>query len=149
MVLKKQKSLLNVNRAILYYGKEKKMFEDLRSLLVGFSDEKSFDTDLKLYLGNVIGILTQLGVFTEDFKIDENASWEEVMNSTTKPDSNAFEMVKVFIIHKMKILFDPPTGTGADFIKSSLAEQEWRIREKYGSDYQPLVKEVDHYDIWG
>ena len=111
------------------------MFEEIKRLLVSFAGDESFDGELELFMGSVMGTLADLGVIPHTLIWDKELTWEKFQSQMTNQDPSAFGMVKVYILLKVRILFDPPTGAGAEFARASIAEMEWRIREFYGGGF--------------
>lgn len=98
---------------------------DVKKTIGGSTEDNSFDTDLTLYTNAVIGILSQLGLEEADATpiIDETTTWDQLLGNRKD-----LEMVKAYIIHKVKLMFDPPTNSAAiEALKGIIAEFEWRI----------------------
>lgn len=95
--------------------------------LLGISEEYThFDSDLIMHINSVLSILTQLGVGPEDgFSIkDDDAMWTNFI-----PANSKLELVKSYVHHKVKLLFDPPLSSAViEAMKQTIAELEWRIQ---------------------
>lgn len=95
--------------------------------LLGISEEYThFDSDLIMHINSVLSILTQLGVGPEDgFSIkDDDAMWTNFILVNSK-----LELVKSYVHHKVKLLFDPPLSSAViEAMKQTIAELEWRIQ---------------------
>lgn len=84
-----------------------------------------FDTNILMCINSVFATLTQLGVGpTEGFSIkDEFASWSDYMDQNTY-----IEMVKTYMVSKVKLMFDPPTNNSLlEALKQQASELEWRL----------------------
>lgn len=84
-----------------------------------------FDADIIMHINSVFMILNQLGVGPyEIFRIeDDMATWADFVN-----DNEELDAAKSYIYLKVKMLFDPPTGTA--LIESNdriIRELEWRL----------------------
>lgn len=94
--------------------------------LLGITEEYThFDADLTMHINSVLSILTQLGVGPEKgFSIkDEDAVWTDFI-----PANSNLELVKSYMHHKVKLLFDPPLGSAViEAMKQTISELEWRI----------------------
>ena len=95
--------------------------------LLGIPEEYTqYDADIILHINSAFMILRQLGVGpTEGFMIlDEYAVWTDFI-----PDSDPrFESVKTYIGAKVRLMFDPPTGSvHMDCINKLINELEWRL----------------------
>ena len=94
--------------------------------LLGIPEEhEHFDADIIMHINSVFMILSQLGVGPiEGFKIsDKSTTWDEYMQ-----DSTNIESVKSYVYYKVKLLFDPPTGSAVmESINRIISELEWRL----------------------
>lgn len=85
-----------------------------------------FDPDFIMHINTVFMILMQMGVGPEKgFRIeDESAVWEDFITS----DDVNLESVKTYMGLKVRLLFDPPSGSAhMEAIKQAIAELEWRL----------------------
>lgn len=97
----------------------------VREILVS-TDERSFDSDLIMYINSAISTLNQLGVGPEEgfYVKDESDTWTEYLGE----NSVILEWVKTYICQKVRLIFDPPTNSFlVDAIKTNLDELVWRI----------------------
>ena len=94
--------------------------------LLGIAEEcTDFDKDLIININSTLMILTQLGVGpSSGFKIsDKTTTWDEYIQ-----DTNNIEAVKSYVYYKVKLLFDPPTGSAVmESINRIISELEWRL----------------------
>ena len=72
-------------------------------------------------------------------KIEEH--WKEVLNELNAHKLNGVELsdiefglIKQLIYTQVKMLFDPPTATSLNVMKSISEELKWRIQVAYGED---------------
>ena len=92
------------------------------------SDYEHFDRDILLHLNTVMSILNQLGVGPEEGFIVENDStlWSDLFDGDI--DTNKMMYVKSYVCLRVRLLFDPPTSSGAiDAMERQMRELEWRI----------------------
>ena len=98
----------------------------IKKLLGIEEDYDCFDADLIIHINSVFMILAQLGVGPEDGFIieDADATWSDYLSDEELVMLSA---VKSFIHLKVRLLFDPPSGSVAEQINKLLGELEWRI----------------------
>ena len=87
-------------------------------------DYEAFDPQLILYINATLATLNQTGVGTEGFRIkDATSTWSEFLGE----DMATLEYSKVYVITKVRLIFDPPQSSGAlQALKDLAAEYEWR-----------------------
>ena len=94
--------------------------------LLGIDEEyEQFDSDLIMHINSVFSVLMQLGVGPADgFSIEDgSAIWNSFISDNTK-----IEMVKSYVYLKVRLLFDPPTGSALiESINNQIKEFEWRL----------------------
>lgn len=94
--------------------------------MLGITEEyEHFDADLVMHINSVFSILTQLGVGpTEGFVInDKTAAWSDFISNDA-----ALQLVKSYVYLKVRLLFDPPLGSGViESINRQISEFEWRL----------------------
>lgn len=94
--------------------------------MLGIPEEDSaFDNDVIMHINTVFGILTQMGVGSQDgFSI---TGYEETWDSFTE-NQTKLEMVKSYIYLKVRLLFDPPQNSSLiESINRLISELEWRL----------------------
>lgn len=104
---------------------EESILTSIKKLLGISEDHVHFDTDIIMHINSVFMILTQLGVGPSNgFKIsDKTTTWADYIQ-----DSTNIESVKSYIYYKVKLLFDPPTGSAViESINQIISELEWRL----------------------
>lgn len=92
------------------------------------SDYDYFDLDILLHLNTVMSILNQLGVGPEEGFIveDDSTIWSDLFDGDI--DTNKMMYVKSYVCLRVRLLFDPPTSSGAiDAMERQMRELEWRI----------------------
>lgn len=97
----------------------------IKKLLGIGEDYTHFDADIIMHINSVFAVLTQLGVGpSEGFSIEDDiATWNDFL-----PDDPRLNTVKSYVYMKVKLLFDPPTGsTHADAMNRVISEFEWRL----------------------
>lgn len=97
----------------------------VREILVS-TDERSFDSDLIMYINSAISTLDQLGVGPEEgfYVKDDSDTWSDYLGE----DSMILELVKTYICQKVRLIFDPPANSFlVDAIKTNIDELAWRI----------------------
>lgn len=96
--------------------------------LLNISEEHNhFDADLIMHINTVFMILNQLGVGpTECFSIEDGeAIWDDFVTG------NSYNAVKTYMGLKVRLLFDPPTGSAhIEAINRQISELEWRLNSE-------------------
>ena len=85
-----------------------------------------FDIDLITHINSVFMALTQLGIGpAKGFRIeDDSDEWTDFI----PVDDLRFEAVKSYVCLKVRLLFDPPSGSVIlGCIKEQISELEWRL----------------------
>lgn len=97
----------------------------IKKLLGIAEDYTHFDDDIKLHINSVFMILRQIGVGpTSGFSITSNAeTWTDFLGDLTE-----LEAVKTYTYLKVRLLFDPPTGSSIlESTNRMIEELEWRL----------------------
>lgn len=86
-----------------------------------------FDQQIMLHLNTVMAILPQLGVGPkEGFYVQgEHTTWGEFLGEVDSP--NLYLYVKSYVCLRVRLLFDPPSGSALDAMERQMRELEWRI----------------------
>lgn len=86
-----------------------------------------FDEDIIMHINSVFMVLQQIGVGpSSGFYIeDDTKTWADFLGDPTQ-----LQMVKTYMHHKVKLIFDPPASSVVmEAMKQIIAECEWRLRE--------------------
>jgi len=88
------------------------------------AEETAFDTDIIVMINAAFMTLMQLGVGpTTGFRIDdENSIWSDFVD-----DSSIIGAIKTYIYAKVRVMFDPPSGSTATTYDNIIRELEWRL----------------------
>lgn len=87
-----------------------------------------FDQQILFHLNTVLAILPQIGVGPEEGFIveDDTATWRDLIGENDY--ANRYLYVKSYVLLRVRLLFDPPTSSGAiDAMERQMRELEWRI----------------------
>lgn len=93
--------------------------------LLGIAEEyEHFDMDLIMHINSVFMILNQIGVGTNNFRIEnKDNTWDEFVS-----DSDNLASVKSYVYLKVKLLFDPPaSSTIVECMNRMISEYEYRL----------------------
>lgn len=85
----------------------------------------AFDQDIIIHINYVMLILNQLGVGPDEvYSISGyDETWDDFLG-----DDPDLESVKSYIANKVRLVFDPPTTSGAmEALKNVIDESEWRL----------------------
>lgn len=88
-----------------------------------------FDNELLLDTNAVIMELRQIGVGPQDPFILVNG--EETWSSYLEGDTVLLSVVPKLVSLKVRMLFDPPSGSLADEINKQIDRLEWRVNSYY------------------
>ena len=101
------------------------ILESIKKLIGLDSDYTQFDQDIIMHINTVFSILRQIGVGPkEGFKItSDTETWDSFLGE----DSELYEAVKTYMYLKVRMLFDPPTGSVQTAVQESIRELEWRL----------------------
>lgn len=111
----------------------------VKKLLGIEEDYTHFDADIIMHINTVFMILNQLGVGPEEgFSItDKTSVWDDYIT-----DLQNFEAVKSYMFLKVKMLFDPPTGSAVtESYNRTISELENRL--SMAADLNSHVREED------
>ena len=113
----------NVNKNEEVVDSKNSILTSIKKLLGITESCTDFDTDIIMHINTVLMTLSQLGVGTEGFQIeDKNAVWSEFI------DPNKLAATKSYVHLRVKLLFDPPLNSAIiEAIKESIRELEWRL----------------------
>ena len=92
--------------------------------MLGITPEyEHFDPDIIMHINSVFVILNQLGVGPENvYSItDASQTWDEFI------DDAQINMVKSYMYMKVRLMFDPPTGSVQEAMNRQISELEWRL----------------------
>lgn len=104
------------------------------SRIVGISDgDDSFKDELLMHIGSGLALVNQLGA-GKPVELDENTTWDDFKDSSQVNGNPEFGLIKQLIYTQVKMLFDPPTATSLNVMKSISEELKWRIQVAYGED---------------
>lgn len=104
----------------------------IKKMLGIAEDYEYFDTDLIIHINSVFTVLEQLGVVDNGgFSIaDKSAVWSDFI-----ADANKLQLVKSYMLLKVKLLFDPPMSSAVmECYKTQISEYEWRLNVAAESD---------------
>ena len=104
-------------------------------------DVDAFDQDLIMHINSVFSVLNQLGVGPDSVYQIQNGDneWSEFMTSSE------IAMVKTYMYLKIRMLFDPPSGSVSSSFEQMISEYEWRMnvaddQRLYGGDSDDSIR---------
>ena len=92
---------------------------------IGTAEEyTAFDADIIMHTNTVLSILHQIGIGPDEgFQIDGyDQKWEDLFGNDPR-----LNFIKSYVYLKVRLLFDPPTGTVLESMNRTISELEWRI----------------------
>lgn len=103
------------------------ILNSIKKMLGLDTEYHNFDLDLIIHINSVISILVQMGVIEQAIFInDESETWAYILGE----GSSCLEMVKSYMLLKVRMQFDPPTGGAADACNRMISEYEWRLHSE-------------------
>lgn len=95
--------------------------------MLGLPEEyDAFDLDIIIHINSVFTILAQIGVGSANgFMIeDKTAIWSDFIQ-----DMSLYQLVKSYMVLKVRLLFDPPMSSAVlECCKTQANEYEWRLK---------------------
>ena len=94
--------------------------------------DEYYDKQLVMHINSVFSALAQLGVGPESGFVvtDENDVWDDYTAGLEDP-KQVINMLKSYLVLKVKLLFDTPTGSVLGAYQEQAKEYEWRLQEEY------------------
>lgn len=96
---------------------------------LGVGSDTAFDDELVMHINTAFSTLAQLGIGgSTGFTIDGDTQiWTGVGGLGLQP--MMLNMVKSYVFHKSRLLFDPPTTSYAlEALKAEIKEEEFRLQ---------------------
>lgn len=114
------------------------ILSDVKLGIGGIAEDYTvFDPTLIIYINGVFQSLYQLRVGPVDrpFSISGNAeTWDDFLSDPSCLDAD-MEMVKSYMILRVRLLFDPPNSSYAiDNMQKIIQEYEWRMNVQVDSE---------------
>lgn len=97
-------------------------------------DDDAFDPELVVHANAALMVLADLGVGPPNgfFISGASETWAQFIGGRED-----FEMVKSYLILKVKLLFDPPSSSSVmESTKALIAEWEWRLNVRAEGAYE-------------
>lgn len=104
------------------------ILDTIRHMCVGSDEDKTFDTDLLIYINGTMNILAQLGLPGADGFVvtGSEQTWEDLLGEGVSAAN--LEMVKNYVYFKVKQQFDPSSSSVLNSAyDTQIAQLEWRI----------------------
>lgn len=103
------------------------IIKTVRKAMGLLEDDTSFDTDLLIHSNLALVKLIQNGV-TKYPMITVDSTWNDLKGITS---NDSFSMIPSYITLQVKVLFDPPPPSSAQYMSEQLEELLWRLRLAY------------------
>ena len=94
-------------------------------------DESAFNSEIPMYITSALLTVYQNGAGTPLVVKDYAQTWEEFKDPAQVEGNKMFEQIKLYVMLKTKIIFDPPPPSTATYMQSYIDELLWRIRVAY------------------
>ena len=94
-------------------------------------DESAFNSEIIMYINSALLTVCQNGAGTPLVVKDYSQTWEEFKDPLQVEGNKMFEQIKLYVMLKTKIIFDPPPPSTATYMQSYIDELLWRIRAAY------------------
>lgn len=116
---------------------ERTILKDVKKMIGPSEIYDQFDTDLVININSVFNILQQMGVGpAKGFSItaDGDETWNDYVKDME--DDNIIQMVKSYMYLKVRLQFDPPTGSVLSAYQEQIKEYEWRLSIAPSTDWE-------------
>ena len=94
-------------------------------------DESAFNLEIIMYVNSALLTVYQNGAGTPLVVKDYAQTWEEFKDPAQVEGNKMFEQIKLYVMLKTKIIFDPPPPSTAPYMQAYIDELLWRIRAAY------------------
>ena len=103
------------------------ILSDVKKMIGPSEIYDQFDTDIIIHINSVFNVLQQMGVGPKNgFAIvDGSETWDDFVEGME--DENKLQMVKSYMYLKVRMKFDPPTGSVGSTFDEQIKEYEWRL----------------------
>ena len=120
------------------------ILNDLRKVVGGSTSPGEithFDMDLMMHANTYFANLTQLGVGTPGFMLqDDTQTWRDFLGNGYPPER--LSQVKTYIYIKVRLVFDPPQSSAyMSTLKEEAKEIEWRLNVEVDPGMNKLEEE--------
>lgn len=120
------------------------ILNDLRKVVGGSTSPGEithFDLDLMMHANTYFANLTQLGVGTPGFMLqDDTQTWRDFLGDSYPPER--LSQVKTYIYIKVRLVFDPPQSSAyISTLKEEAKEIEWRLNVEVDPGINKLEEE--------
>lgn len=105
---------------------EESIFDSIKEMVLGNSEDDSFDVLIKMLINSAISTLTQVGVGPQEgFSIEGSTeTWTDFIGN----DPKSKPWVKNYVYAKVRLGFDTPASSiVSDVLQKMIAESEWRL----------------------
>ena len=94
-------------------------------------NENAFDYEILMYINSALLTVYQNGAGTPLVVKSNVETWDEFKDPAQVQGNKMFEQIKLYVMLKTKIIFDPPPPSTATYMQSYIDELLWRIRVAY------------------
>lgn len=108
------------------------ILEDVKDYLPIDQSVTSFDRILIGYIDGAMLALSQMGSLKKDYVLDEDTTWEDIIEPCS--DVSVYAAMMEYVKMDVKLLFDPPTANVANMMQTKKNEDLFRIEVGYGQD---------------
>ena len=112
-------------------GESESILETIVSGLGLEVDESAFNSEITMYINSALLTVYQNGAGTPIVVKDYAQTWEDFKDPLQVEGNKMFEQIKLYVMLKTKIIFDPPPPSTAPYMQSYIDELLWRIRAAY------------------
>lgn len=99
------------------------ILNSIKKMLGITAEYTHFDQDIIIHINSVFVILNQMGVGPDNvyYITDASQTWSEFI------DEAKLNMVQSYMYLRVRLLFDPPTGSVKDAYEAQANELGWRL----------------------
>lgn len=108
------------------------ILETMKKMLTGIDmDYDAFDTDLIVHINTFLGVLNELGVGVDGFRLTEDNMYDATFDDFLASNSVPLEEVKTYLYLRVRQVFDPPTSSIlSQVFDKQIEELGWRMTTK-------------------
>lgn len=98
-------------------------------------EDSSFDPEIIVHINAALATLVQVGAGKPLQVASKGETWDDFkLHAYTQKNDETFEAVKLFVLLRTKLLFDPPPPSNVAYLKEIMDETLWRIREGFAEE---------------
>lgn len=94
-------------------------------------DDTEFKIDILTYISGALATVNQLGA-GKSVLLTEETKWNDVVDMSQ--DNTYFQFVILYVLLRVKTVFDPPAASALTSLNALIDEYAWRISVAYSTE---------------